>query len=279
MTKKVLPFPKYAKWLKDYCKNSSDPIIKDSWDMLEYCFQLDQKVPNEYGWRFSSIDSIKLQVSKAKDPKEANRIYWLDQARNIEAYSVITFWRGIELIKPTIRSLNVHEIITPAVLVRSLLELCCVYIIHSNNLQKTFSEISFPDGTVVVSQEVENLIVKMIWGTRYGDPDDHVKQTNVLGFIKKVSKNPNASTVQDTYDFLCDIAHPSFIGNTRFWSHVKKINSDKSESRVIKRQSSGQMSTKIIDQIVWTLGWCAAVLRNSFEINASSINQLLNKLN
>ena len=252
--------------------------MRDSWKMIGYCFQLDQKIPDEYGWRYSTEESLKRQVEGVSDITTINRIYWTDQARNVEAYSMTTFWRGVELLKPAIRSLNCHEIVTPAVLSRSLLELSCVFLVHANYLEKSFSEIEFPSGVVVVSQELESRIVKMIWGTRYGDPEQHVKQTNVLGFIQKVSKNPKASDVQDVYDYLCDIAHPSFIGNTRFWSHVDNVNEDGSERRIIGRYSTGPSTTEILDKIIWSLGWSAAVLRNSFEITANGLKELLEKV-
>jgi hypothetical protein len=278
MSNKTKTFPVYSEWLTNHCKNHEDVFVRDSWKMIDYCFQLDQKIPNKYAWRFSSDGALKQQLVGIKNPSKLNQIYWTDQARNIEAYSITTFWRGIELLKPAIRSLNIHEVVTPAVLARSLLELSCVFLVHANNLEKNFSEITFPSGTVVISHELEKMIVKMIWGTRYGDPEAHVKQTNVLGFIQKISKNPKASNVLDIYDYLCDIAHPSFIGNTRFWSHIDKINSDSSESRVIERHSAGESTNEIVDKVIWSLGWCAAVLRNSFEIMESGLKQLLDKI-
>ena len=277
MPTKIRGFPAYAEWLTDYCSKHEDVFVRDSWSSIDYCLQLDQKLPDEYGWTFSSEESFKRQVRAVLDPASINRIYWTDQARNVEAYATTTFWRGVELLKPAIRSLNIHEIITPAVLSRSLLELSCFFLIHANNLEKAFSELQFPNGAVVVSQELEEKIVKMIWGTRYGDPDPHVKQTNVLGYIQKASKNPKASNVQDVYDYLCDIAHPSFIGNTRFWSHIDRTNDDGSERRIIGRYSSGPSTTEILDKIIWSLGWSAAVLRNSFEITANGLKILLDK--
>ena len=278
MSEKTKAFPVYAEWLTNHCERHEDLFIRDSWKMIDYCFQLDLQMPDKYGWRFSSEEALKRQITGIKDPAELNRIYWTDQARNIEAYSTTTYWRGVELLKPAIRSLNVHEVVTPAVLARSLLELSCVFLIHANNLEKNLSELTFPPNAVVISHELEEMIVKMIWGTRYGNSEAHIKQTNVLGFIQKVSKKPNAVAVQDTYDYLCDIAHPSFIGNTRFWSHIDRINPDGSESRVIARHSAGESTTEIVDKVIWTLGWCAAVLRNSFEITASGLKKLLDKI-
>jgi len=278
MTEKTKAFPAYAQWLTDHCISHENVFIRDSWKMIDYCFQLDLKMPDEYGWRFSTEEALKQQITGIKDPSKINRIYWTDQGRNIEAYSIMTFWRGVELIKPAIRSLNVHEVVTPAVLARSLLEISCVFLVHANNLEKFLSKLTFPPNSVVISKELEALIVKMIWGTRYGNPADYLKQSNILGFIQKVSKNPNAASIQETYDYLCDIAHPSFIGNTRFWSHVEKINPDSSETRVIGRYAAGDSTTEIIDKVVWSLGWCAAVIRNSFEIMSHGLGQLLEKI-
>ena len=118
----------------------------------------------------------------------------------------------------------------------------------------------------------------MIWGTRYGDPDPHVKQTNILGYIKKIAENPKASDILDLYYYLCDIAHPSFIGNARFWSRIDKINEDKTEQRVIERYSEGPHTDEILDKVLWTIGWSSAVLRNSFEMSSISIQKLLEKI-
>jgi hypothetical protein len=187
-------FPQYAQWIRDYCESHPEPFIRDSGKMIAYCLELDQILPEKYGWRFSDVESFKNKIDnlKIRNPKEFNKAYWLDQTRNIEAYSTMTFWRGLELLKPAIRSLNVHELITPAVLVRSLLELSCVFITNANIFDKTFHEIDFPHKTIVASPELEEMIVKMIWGTRVGDPLPYLKQTNILTYIKKVSKTPSS---------------------------------------------------------------------------------------
>ena len=81
--------------------------------MIAYCFELDVIMPDRYGWRFSSEESFSKQIDGVRDPQSLNKIYWTDMARNVEAYSTMTFWRGLELLKPAIRSLNIREIITP----------------------------------------------------------------------------------------------------------------------------------------------------------------------
>lgn len=220
-----------------------------------------------------------MQIEGMSRSEDFNRVYWTDQARNVEAYSTTTFWRGMELLKPAIRSLNVREIITPAVLARSFLELSCAFAVNAHILKGTFRDLDFPKDAVVVSQEVEDVIVKMIWGTRYGAPASHLKQTNVLTFIQRVARDQPVEELLPTYEYLCDVAHPSHIGNTRFWSHVEAVFPDGSERRVISRHAEGVPSEEILDRILWSLGWSAAALRRGFEITRDSLVTLLSKVN
>lgn len=279
MSENLETYPTFADWITDYCSQHTDPFIRDSGRMIAYCFELDAIMPDRYGWRFSTEESLRKQIHGIQDPNLLNKIYWTDMARNIEAYSTTTFWRGLELLMPAIRSLNIREIITPAVLARSLMELSCTFLMNANILEKSFREISFAKGAVVLSPEIEKMVVRIIWGTRYGDPQPHLKQTSVLNSIQWVSKNPKGKDVLPTYEYLCDIAHPSFIGNTRFWSHIEEVLPDGSERRVISKYADRETTRAILDKILWTLGWSAAVLRNDFEITRVALAQLLKKLN
>ncbi len=278
MSGDIETFPGFADWIADYCSQHTDPFIRDSGRMIAYCFELDAIMPDRYGWNFSSEESFSKQIDGIRDPRSLNKIYWTDMARNIEAYSTMTFWRGLELLKPAIRSLNIREIITPAVLARSLMELSCTFLRNANIIEKTFREISFPKDTVVNSSELEKMVVRIIWGTRYGDPQPHLKQTNVLNSIQWVSENPKGKDVLPTYEYLCDIAHPNFIGNTRFWSHIEEVLPDGSERRVISKYADRETTGAIMDKILWSLGWSAAVLRNGFEITKVGLAQLSTKL-
>lgn len=274
----TVSFPQYADWLKEYAKTRPHPFIKDSSKMVSYCFELDKEVPTNYGWRFSTEDALKRQVESLKYPKEINGVYWKDQARNVEAYSMMSFWRGVELLKAAIRSLNIHEVVPAAVLARSLLELSTVYLTNANFIEKNFTDIQFKKNSITVSQNMEEMIVKMIWGTRFGEPEPHIKQQNVMTYLQKLSKNPKASGLLPTYEYLCDVAHPSFIGNTRYWSHVEERYEDGSERRIISRHAESEPTQELLDKILWSLGWSAACVRNSFELVRQGLSELLEKL-
>lgn len=268
----------YSDWVRKYCGGHEDPFVRESEAMIRHCLDLDEKVPNEYGWKFSSKEIIESQISGAVSCQEANSIFWEDQARNIEAYALMTYWRGVELIKSCLSGINAQEVIAPAISARSLLELSTVFLLNANTLHKTFGELSFPKNTIVTSSEIEALVVKMIWGTRYGEPEPHLTQTNIMTSLKRLSKSPNAAELMPNYEFLCDIAHPSFIGNTSYWSHVDSVYPDGSEKRVMSRLSSREFNTEITDKTIWALAWSSACTRNAFEIMSDANRVLLGKL-
>lgn len=268
----------YGDWLCKYCQGHEDPFVRDSESMIQYGLALDEKIPNEYGWKFSSEESLKRQLHEKNKPQEVNSIFWEDQARNIEAYALMTCWRGIELMKSCLSGLNGQEIIVPAISARSLIELSTVFILNANILYKTFSGLSFPENTIVISSEVEALVVKMIWGTRYGNPESHLNQTNIMTSLQKLSKSPGAEKLMPSYEFLCDIAHPSFIGNVNYWSHVDSVYPDGSERRVISRLPNRNFNAEIIDRVLWALAWSSLCVRNAFDIVTNSNKILLDKL-
>ncbi|EKD9042298.1 hypothetical protein VXK10_002885 [Vibrio parahaemolyticus] len=273
MTKQI-----YSDWLCQYCKDHENSFVRESESMVRRSLDLDEKVPNEYGWKFSSRESLEKQISEASSYQDVNSIFWKDQARNVEAYALMTYWRGIELIKSCLSGLNGKEVIAPAISARSLLEISTVFLLNANTLHKTFGELSFPEDTIVTSSELEALVVKMIWGTRYGDPEPYLTQTNIMTSLQRLAKNPKATDLMPNYEFLCDIAHPSFIGNTSYWSHVDSVYPDGSEKRVMSRLSNREFNTEITDKTIWALAWSSACIRNAFEIMSDANRVLLGKL-
>lgn len=278
MAAEVLPFPSLSDPLLAFCAKSQDPLTRLTPKWIAGCFELDKELPDQYGWRLSGIPAIQQQVSGAKDSQELNRIFWEDQARNVEAYATMTFWRGAELLKAAIRSLNVGEVITPAVLVRALLELSATYLLNANMIEKTLGTLRFPPNAVVTSKEFEEQVLKMIWGTRLGEPDPHIKQTNVFTLIQKLAKNPKAADLLPKYEFLCEVAHPNVIGNSRYWSHVEHLNPDGSKTLNLSRSAFGEHSAQILEATLWGLGWSAGSLRNGFTLIRNALADVLGKL-
>ena len=273
----------YNSWLRDFVARSEHPFIRDSEAMVEYLLQLDTKVPAEYGWRVMDRDTFKErvleQIGNRNLVEDVNRIYWQDMARCIEASGVVMVWRGAELVRASLRLLNGGEILAPAALARSLLELAASGISNSNVIEKSVREslAQAPDKTVIISTEIEELVVRILYGTRMAELPDYPKQTNALTYIQRVSKNPNASELISVYEFLCDLTHPNVLGNARFWAAIDSKNEDGSETLRMERCAESVTTSQIREKTLWAIGWSSACVRNSFEIGQDAVRMILQR--
>lgn len=276
----VEPFPQFASWVSDHCSKSEIPVVRDSREAVRLFLVFDQRTGQKYGWRFSTVEVIGELAKKATTIEEINKIYWMDTTRNIEAYCAMTYWRASEILRPAIRSLNTREYIASAVLARSLLELASTYLLNAKIISECMERLDFTGKItgVIQSEELEKFLLKAIWGTRLGKPEDYRLQRNVLTTIQKISKNPTAADLLPTYEYLCEIAHPNVVGNTRFWSHVEKIYDDGAELRVISRDPLAPEPIQTIDKTIWAIAWGAAVTFNAFQMTSDGVRGVLKKL-
>lgn len=283
MNSPVIHIHQLAPWVTDLCASSEHPFVRDSAEPLRLFFTEDAAIPPSHIWKFNTDKSLESQILKAKTSKVVNELYWEDFARNCEAYSLMTRWRFSELLRSAIRTLNCKEIISAAVLARSLLELSASYLTNASAVSNTLQSIPPEHIEWVVSKELENLICKAIWGSRLAGTPDYVKQKNILTIIQKISKMPDASELYPKYEYLCELAHPNVIGNARFWSHVEKRYPDGSETREISRNAlSDAVSVgggiETVENIIWAIAWSAAVAFNSRHILEEAYLEFVKKL-
>lgn len=263
--------------------------MRDSEAMVQYLFELDSKCPPKYGWRVVSSEAFGTQIASivakadqirdgVRSIEELNSVYWHDMARNIEAYDITALWRATELKKSIIRSLNAREILPPAILSRSLLELAARLIVNSNTVWKTIKD--WPPavrGELILCPELEEFVVRIIWGTRFGEPPKHLRQKGVGDDIKFLSKNPSAHELENVYHYLCEIAHPNVIGNARFWARIEARSEDGSETLSIEPNAEFSTTGEIREKTLWALGWSAACVRNGFEIGQGAVQEILKR--
>lgn len=269
---------KYEKWVEDFCAKSDNILVKNSAEGIRIFLVENSSIPNEYRWKFTSDETFSKQAHTTKSSQELNYLYWIDFARNCEAYTVMTCWRTAELLLPAIRSLNLKEIISSAVLARSLLELSSSYLLNANIISKELYKLEFSKDTNIISSDLEALIVKAIWGSRLEGTPDHLKQKNCLAPIQKLSKHPDAKDLLPTYEYLCEIAHPNLIGNARFWSHIENIDQIGTKKRVISRKSVSDSAEEVILKTIWSLAWSSVTTRNAIYILQGSLKELIRKL-
>lgn len=273
----------FSSTLEQFASESASSIVRQSGEMVSYLLELDRSLPAKQDWRVISVKAFHKLAQGQRSSKELNRLYWLDMAENIHAYGVMGVWRGSELLRDSINLLNANEVIPPAVLSRSLCELACMMLIDSNTILATVKETEAVVGSLpknssfgLVIEDMERLLVKIIHGTRMGNPPEQLKQKNVLSYIQKVAKAPDQEELMPTYEFLCDVAHPNVVGNARFWADVRR-NPNGTETVRMKRYNLTKMSREILERTLWTLGWSSAVIRNSYHLGEESAG-ILNRL-
>ena len=259
----------FSSWLSVIIEASEHPFIKSSPDMINSFFELDNLIPNKYEWRYNDIESFKkLMTTAGSDINKLQRVFWIDIASLMEAYSIMTCMRMNEVLRSTIRSLNNTEIVSASILSRSCIELASAILENANVFDSTIANLPQDKQAVVITDsEFEALLNKTIWGTRYGDkiPED-LKQKNILTIIQRLSKHPNAKDLPHKYEFLCELAHPNVIGNTRFWSDESRANEDGSVTIVIRKDGYSNSQKETIETVLWALGWSAACVRSGFQL-------------
>lgn len=271
-------------WVLTHCENSKIVYVKNAPSFIESFWRYDQQeIRDEYGWKFSSVETHKKLRLKAKSGAEINQIYWQDFARNLASYSMISFWRAAEIFNASITLLNSRNYLPSAVLARSLLELTAQYksnaIFLSCNLKQVLWKLGSNLDHVLESPDFEEFSLKAIWGTRQGEPEEYLKQQNVLTIIQKIANHPDTKILLDTYEYLCEIAHPNVVGNTRFFSHIEHAYNDGCELRVLNRYTDSNETSRIADATLWVLAWSALEIKNGFELIDNNLTALVDAVN
>ena len=269
----------FAPWLISLSNELEHPFAKDSWKMVLFLRELESTLPREHKWRLTDVDGFKAQIDKVKasGADSMNQAYWEDMANNFEAWAIMCVWRGIELLDSAILSLNSGRYVSAATLARSLLETSTVIITEANNFDKTISSLSQPEpNQVVVSNVLEELVLRLIWGARQSDTPEYLKQKNILSYLKRLAKNPNASELTSVYDYLCEAAHPNAVGYSRFYAAKGSPSSDQIVVSISPSQSISEScaGNKLLEQMLWAIGWSAVCLRNSYHIFQESIEKI-----
>ncbi len=160
-----------------------------------------------------------------------------------------------------------------------MIELACYSLWNLNIIHKTVCDMvgrSISEDAVIASEDLEELVNRMLYGTRWGALDSNPKQTNILTYIEKMGRNPNAKHIPDLYSFLCDVTHPNILGNARFWG-ISVAKDAYSTTMRIERNAEFVVTSEIRGKVLSSLGWSAACVRNAFEIGRDALLRILQK--
>jgi hypothetical protein len=188
-------------WVLEHCTSSTVASILRLPDNLAKYGQSRLSQNDEYGYRYHDVKPFLktgAEILATKGLAEYQKYYWTDFSRTVDAYRVISNWRFSDMLEATIRCLNSRDYVPAGVLARSTLELSAVYFDNStfffHNLRGIIASLKSRKPTeIVLSEDFENFSLRIIWGTRIGDPSEELKQTNAFGVIKRLAKFPDYS--------------------------------------------------------------------------------------
>jgi hypothetical protein len=237
--------------------------------MLDMAFSIERVLPDPYVWLFHEQDTLDEAIRDAKTSGTLNAVLWENVGRNTEAFQITSALKGLEVLKATIRSLNVREFVSSAILARGALEHAAFVTDKVTYILKNFRLLEFRAGAVTTSPEFEEEVVRMTFGTRLEDGEFKglPRQTNCLNAINRLSKSahPEHQELPKRYAFLCELVHPNVLGNARFWSHVEG-NDDQGRKRlVMSRESESQLTHEITEYSLWAVSWSAGMIFQAFQ--------------
>ena len=193
--------------------------------LRKYTDELGLHLLNVHKWTFTSPASLRTALqtpTAAGDWKNVNKLYWSDLFESIDASRNFFLKRSQPLLHSSVNSLNSGDLISSAPVTRSLLELAIWSLQHSatfKNTLKDYSPQANPALHVMDATGLQDLALKLIWGTRLKERTERnkdVAQMHIIDQFKKVAKRDKLNFIEPTYDFLCELCHPNAVGNWLF---------------------------------------------------------------
>jgi hypothetical protein len=253
------------------------PFARDCAKMLEYFLEIEDQVPANYRWRFTPTKYLTEQLALTKSATEWNNLYWRDIAENLQAFSVLSYRRGLGIIRPAVRSLNTGDILASAVLARTALELSAWSIYNTSDIDALVRAIPADldvDKTHYTANGLQTQLVKMLFGTRLETAHDELQQINILTILDKLTKKDTADFLRPAYAYLSDATHPNVVGNAEFWEFPTDASNSKPFTVNISTSVSAAAPNELLEYTLASLGWSSACLRNNM-IHAATANEAI----
>jgi|GEM_PF-1596816 len=252
----------FEPWLGQLTGRSPNPLVKSSKMNIRRLLELDTVVPQKYVWKYITTNAFNEELKRAETIEEANRLYWHDVAQNLEVYNALVVWRSAELLRATIDLLNSGEVLVPAILGRSAIELASAAVVNANSLSmaihNTIDRAARHRDALkspIVSDTLESHMSRIVHGTRIGDQIQEAKQVNVGYFIDIMSKSPGQGELKMVYESLIEVARPNVWGNVRTWADLTRRSKESVQLAEMKRDGRNHFTDSVRTLTIWALSW------------------------
>ena len=238
-------------------------------------------VPVEYKWHFKSLEAFQRQVDRLREADsstlEFNNAYWTDTLHNCQAYTVMSVWKMVELSRSTAHAVIRGDFVVAAILGRAALENAVQYCDAARTISATLEKITTKDlkQSVLVSEDLERLILKTVFASRLPETEDYYNATNIMTVIQRISKVAEQGEVLKKYSYLCEIAHPNWLGRSVYI--VDSVSEDDTEIRRISMRA-GPGGLEILGNTLWALSWAIAAQMSAGNLLQGSLVELHKKI-
>ena len=181
-----------------------------------------QSLEPSYTWVFNTDLSLNAKIASTESIMKINQIYWGDVFQSISAAEQVFYRRAHTLLTSSYSALTSNDFLSSAILTRSLLEVCMWNVYHSAIFENCVKGISKnPQKFILGSPEMQDSLLKLMWGSNEKHVIDEVKQHKVYKIFDKVAKATKQSNlvnvdIEKTYDALSEFVHPNTEGNNVF---------------------------------------------------------------
>ena len=240
--------------------------------LKSYTKELEAVVTSVHTWSFTSSESLlAIMEGKARtgDVKGINKVYWSDLFESIDASRNLFLKRSQPLLQSSVSLLNEGNLISSAPIARSLFELSIWSLQHSATFKKTLTEYSpqaDPALHIMDATGLQELALKLIWGTRLKERTDRNKdlsQMHIIDQFKKVAKRDDQKYIEPMYDFLCELCHPNAVGNWLF-ADTDELDDGKAQVEIlITSKQNGAEKINTITHLCGCICWSAMALVNA----------------
>lgn len=211
-------------------------------------------------FRAKASGAYHLYRYEVRTPGDVGRIgdvIWLDPHSHISAWLVINAWRVRQLAEQAGRSFADYELVVAGVLTRSLVEAAAALSSDVERLAAAWSacrtNVPSPERPVALEfTTLQNLSAEFLGGGKF--KTDEIKtitdRRNVLTSVERLSKRGIANLAIE-YDWLCNLAHPSFAATFAFAGPVLMRATD-SKVQYAERPLTAFPGDETIDQTITT---------------------------
>ena len=291
---KVDPIPRVPKAVLRRIQSSDNPFVTNANGMIGRLNALSGVLPNRYRWRYRTTDGFGAEMAEiaaaATDALPVNALYWRDQLSNWAAYSLMNTLRVIDLARSCVWALAREEALCASLLARSALETAAAFVDAARTMSATIRHTGTEQNpgsildptidlrtTVVMSTELEHHSLKTIFASRLPESDRIYEATNILTIITRISKIRTHEFVLPTYGFLCEVAHPNFLGRTLYLHGSEPGPREGNEVRTLG-PGNGPTWHFLAEPIVAALSWACATQVSAFSLMGETIDEVIARL-